>query len=206
MKLSLYLFDLVLLALYWFHLKRTFLPFKLEVSCYLNSLKIKQYLATYRIVYREKAPNSKVEIPIPRLQDNPILNLQTRRNTLYNSTVVHIKPEEAENEIGEAEVEEREEVANEGCSNSNVHITAEHTVLDIEGEHVQTCKQKESVATCPQYQNICVLCRARKINTIARNCGHCFACRDCIQLVLQGNKLCVICRNQITKLSPLFYL
>ena len=47
----------------------------------------------------------------------------------------------------------------------------------------------------------CVICLTNEKNTIAKPCKHVSCCRDCAEVIIQTNRQCPICRQEIRDFS-----
>ena len=45
----------------------------------------------------------------------------------------------------------------------------------------------------------CVICLTNDKNTLAKPCKHVSTCRDCAEAIIQTNRKCPICRQEITE-------
>jgi hypothetical protein len=168
--------DLAVILLYFLGIKKVIWPFEKNIKLYLNTVKIKQYLSTV-LVIKKGEEKTKTELAIPRLDLNAKENFISKRKKAMG---LYLDMEKEKENCGDVSgVEEKE---NEKTSNG--------AVKEVNEDGFLIC---------------CILCNSKRINCIARSCGHCFACRDCLSQILIHNKLCIICRNKITKLSPVFF-
>jgi len=53
----------------------------------------------------------------------------------------------------------------------------------------------------------CVVCRERSKNTMVRPCNHASFCKECIEIIMNGNNIsptCPVCRGLIAGYEPVF--
>ncbi|KAF9093772.1 RING finger protein 34 [Mortierella sp. AD031] len=83
---------------------------------------------------------------------------------------------------------------------------AEQTMVqeqEAESKASETSK-KSSAGNLSEDDNLCKICCDAALNCVMLNCNHMSTCMDCGKLIMEGSRMCPICREYVVKLLHVF--
>ncbi|KAG0379365.1 hypothetical protein BGX24_000709 [Mortierella sp. AD032] len=67
-----------------------------------------------------------------------------------------------------------------------------------------TSSKKSSTGNLADDDNLCKICCDAALNCVMLNCNHMSTCMDCGKLIMEGSRMCPICREYVVKLLHVF--
>jgi len=76
---------------------------------------------------------------------------------------------------------------------------AERDMVETESK-----KSTPSASASNDDDNLCKICCDASLNCVMLNCNHMSTCMDCGKLILEGSRMCPICREYVVRLLHVF--
>lgn len=75
---------------------------------------------------------------------------------------------------------------------------------ETESKSSDTSAKKSSSGNLADDDNLCKICCDAALNCVMLNCNHMSTCMDCGKLIMEGSRMCPICREYVVKLLHVF--
>ncbi|KAG0030560.1 hypothetical protein BGZ82_007385 [Podila clonocystis] len=74
----------------------------------------------------------------------------------------------------------------------------------VQEQDVEAKKSPTSSSATTDDDNLCKICCDAALNCVMLNCNHMSTCMDCGKLIMEGSRMCPICREYVVKLLHVF--
>lgn len=131
----------------------------------------------------------------PKITLDQIMSTNAEPSTLSIKTIKKLLDDSCVSYVGVVEKKDLVDRLQKLIDNTK----AERDMVETESK-----KSTPSASASNEDDNLCKICCDASLNCVMLNCNHMSTCMDCGKLILEGSRMCPICREYVVRLLHVF--